>query len=211
MSSHALSLGTIITAAGKSQRMGQPKLLLPLGDKPLILGLCERLLKIEDLDTVIVVTGHYQEEIGAALRHLPRLTLVHNSGYEVGGMFSSIQLAIRALPDSCDAAFVLPGDIPLVEATTFALLQEAFDAETAPIIVPNYKGRRGHPILIARRLFDTILAAGAEATLKTVMEPYLLQRKEVEVADAGVLLDIDTPEDYQQALLLHAQQKGRPL
>ena len=69
----------------------------------------------------------------------------------------------------------------------------------APIVVPTFKGRRGHPVLFASRVFPEIHAADPSVGARSVVHAHS-DRREIEVDDRGVLVDIDTPADYARVL-----------
>jgi molybdenum cofactor cytidylyltransferase len=181
------AVSCVIPAAGRSQRMGAWKPLLPFRGSTILqtvvasaLAACPR---------VIVVTGHRAEEIEAALHGDPRITLVHNPGWEAG-MFSSIQRG-AALVDT-DRFFIVLGDKPFIRPEVYAFL---LAAPAADAIFPVHAGERGHPVLLSRGVREAILAAEAD----TGSMPRVLLRftvKEIEWPDDSILRDIDTPEEY---------------
>lgn len=193
------SVAAIVLAAGRSQRMGRLKPLLPFGDRPMLARTLERLLEAGEISPIFVVTGFGAEEIIHSLREY-NLIFVSNPDYAAGEMLSSVQAGARALPEDCAAFLLVLGDQPLVRPATFRALIAAWRETHAPLIAPTYEGRRGHPALFSAACIAEILALPAGETLKTVVARHATQRIEVPVPDPAILMDVDTPEDYELAL-----------
>jgi len=175
--------------------MGQPKALLPMGDELLIRRVVRNLIESQALSHILIVTGHSRDAIEAALCDLD-VTFVHNDDYDAGGMLSSIQAGIRAVPAEANAALITLGDQPLVEPATIGAI---VTSPQSTVVIPSYQGKRGHPVLIARQHFDAVLALAPDETLKNFMTRQT-HALELPVDDPAVVADIDTQEDYQRAL-----------
>lgn len=201
----SIPIAAVVLAAGMSLRMGQLKMLLPFGEKPMLARVVENLLATENISPIVVVTGHAKEEIEAALR-VYRVVRVPNLDYAAGGMLSSVQTGVRALPAGCAAFLLALGDQPMVRPDTLRKLLVAWHQSRAAIVLPTHDGKRGHPVLFSSALILEIIALSAEATLKTVVTRHAAGVEEIPVDDPFVLLDIDTPEDYQRALHLWQSQ-----
>jgi HD superfamily phosphohydrolase YqeK len=123
------------------------------------------------------------------------------------GMFSSVQAGIRSLPASAGPILVLPADIPLVKSRTVASLIKAHRGG-GRAVAPSFLGKTGHPVLLPRELVSDLLAYGGDGGLRE-----FLRRSggvaPLPVADQGVLLDMDHPEDYR-ALLAYAERRKVP-
>lgn len=191
-------VAALVLAAGMSQRMGRLKPLLPFGDRPMLARVLECVQAVESISPILVVTGHRAQEIEHAVQDY-NVIWTHNAGY-ADGMLSSVQCGIQALPKQGDAFFLLLGDQPGVHPDTLRALLQTWMATHAPIVLPTYEGKRGHPILLSAHLIPEILALPPEATLKTVVERHSMATQQVAVADPAILMDVDTPEDYQRAL-----------
>ena len=111
------------------------------------------------------------------------------------GMLSSVQCGLRAFREELDAVLVWPVDHPLVRHETVIAMVAAFRNSGAPIVVPFHDGRRGHPTLFAASVFSELLAADPSRGARGVVHAHE-DRIELAVADRGVIVDIDTPEDY---------------
>jgi CTP:molybdopterin cytidylyltransferase MocA len=143
-----------------------------------------------------VVTGFRSQTIRSALTGLPA-TVVHNPAHD-SGMFSSVLAGIDSLDSDVPSFFVHPVDIPLVRPHTLAMLMDAFDRLPSPVAYPVFDDRRGHPPLIDGALKETILSHGGGGGLGTLLRRFDATALDLQVADEGVLLDADTPDDFQR-------------
>jgi molybdenum cofactor cytidylyltransferase len=204
----------IVLAAGLSSRMGRFKLTLPWGETT-VLGQVLATLAAAGVGEAIVVTGHRAAEVEAAaraairgLKPLLRATTVHNPAYETG-MLSSIQAGLRAAEDEAAAglraakdeaaaALLCLGDQPQLEADTVrAVWAAGSQANWQRVIIPSYKMRAGHPILLPRALWPAVLAA--RDSLRSVLAAHRAAVDYLVVDTPSVLADLDTPEDYERA------------
>ena len=192
-------LGALILAAGYSTRMGNFKPLLPIAGSTVIAHVVA-MFRAAGIERIAVVTGHCADQIEPVVNRLGA-TIVRNPDYQQG-MYSSIQAGIRAeataLSPTVDACFLLPVDIPLVRPESVTALAEAFAARRAPITYPRFNGQRGHPPLVSSALFAEILAGKGEGGLRELLRKHQPESADVDVLDEGVMLDMDTPEDYAQ-------------
>jgi molybdenum cofactor cytidylyltransferase len=140
----------------------------------------------------IVVTGHGRERIEALLRDR-ELTSVHNPDYGEG-LSTSLRTGIKALPEDVDGVVVLLGDMPGVGAAAIDRLIDAFDpAGGHTICVPTRHGKRGNPVLFARRFFPEMQEIGGDVGARPLLSEYVDQVVAVEMPDDAVLVDLDTP------------------
>jgi len=194
----AEGIAALITAAGYSSRMGNFKPLLKLGAFTAVERVvrCFRLAGVKD---VRVVTGHRAPEVVQALKPQPPM-IINNAGY-ARGMYSSVQEGVKSLEPDVRAFFMTPVDTPLVRPDTVQRILATFAGRGKPgIIYPVYRGRRGHPTLIAAKYMEQILRGTQPGGLRGLLSRYEDEAMEVEVNDEAVLLDMDTPEDYQTLL-----------
>jgi len=186
----------VILAAGLSSRMRGFKPLLPLGFGTLLQHVTSL---FTDLGVgVLVVTGHRAEEVEAAADEAGARP-VRNPDY-AQGMFTSVLAGMRALPQDAEAVFMLPVDIPLVRPLTLELLLRARLEHPGRILHPVFQGRRGHPPLLPASLVPDILSWPGHGGLAGLLETRNDAGVEVPVPDANILFDVDSDEDYAEAL-----------
>jgi molybdenum cofactor cytidylyltransferase len=191
-------IGAIILAAGESRRMGEPKLLLPWGEKSIIRQVCEQVVASGAYET-IVVAGRWDKEIRAQVSDLP-VQVLYNSEFETGEMLSSLKLGLESLWHSSDVSMIVLGDQPLIQLDTIRDVMNAFYEGKGRIVAPSYENRRGHPILIDRSLWPSIMELPADAAPRDVIRANDDEIYHLIVDTDSVLRDIDTPDDYQRAI-----------
>lgn len=189
--------GAVVLAAGHSSRMGSPKALLPYGGST-FLGCVLGLLEAAGVEAVRIVTGPDGSGLRAAAPALPDEAWVENPSPD-DGMLSSVRLGVCALPAGTEAFVLWPVDHPFVRAATVSALLSTWRAHRSPVVLPRHRGRRGHPVLFDASTVPEILSAPDDAGPRHVVAAHADDRIEIEVADAGILADIDTPEAYEEA------------
>jgi molybdenum cofactor cytidylyltransferase len=191
-------IAALVLAAGRSTRMGGPnKLLAEISGKPLVRIAADQALASR-ARPVVVVTGHQRERVEAALQGL-EVTLVHNPDY-ANGLATSVKAGISALPPEVDGAIVCLGDMPQVDAPMIDRLIAAFDPEKgALVVVPTTNGKRGNPVLWARRFFSDLLSLEGDVGARHLIGTYAEAVVEVPVPGVSAMLDIDTPEALLEA------------
>jgi molybdenum cofactor cytidylyltransferase len=186
----------ILLAAGESTRMGRPKALLPWGETTLIAYQVRELLAA-GVDDVVVVLGHAADEVRPQAPSQARVVV--NEAYRQGRA-SSLRAGAAALPDDADPIVVLNVDQPRPSQVLRALLA-AHREGGSPITVPVAQGRRGHPPVLAGSLLPELRAASEEAQgLRGVIASHQEAVREVPFDSPLVLLDMNTPAEYQRAL-----------
>lgn len=188
-------LTAIILAAGYSSRMGAFKPLLPFGATTVLERSIE-LFQSAGIDDIRVVTGHRSNELLPLLERLQVRPLLNEHYQE--GMFSSIHTAAASLESENGAFFLLPVDIPLVRRETIELLAQSFESIGKGILYPGCRGTRGHPPLISTAYREEILTWQGYGGLKALLMKHAADAATIECGDEGVLLDMDTPEDYER-------------
>ncbi|MFC1466760.1 MAG: NTP transferase domain-containing protein [Candidatus Brachytrichaceae bacterium NZ_4S206] len=194
------SVAAVILAAGTSSRYrGTNKLLLPFRDGTVIRSTVQT-VRNAGISQVVVVTGHERERVEAALTTLP-VAFVYNPRYREGEMLSSIKAGLIHLEEmDVEAAFITPGDQPLLPPWLFRRMQQAFVQGCGEIIAPKFGEMRGHPVLVARRWWPAALALPDGAQMRTLLRANPQAVAHILVNTDAVLLDVDTPEAYQRAL-----------
>ena len=187
----------VILSAGESSRMGRPKALLPIDGQTFI----ERIvaaLKQSGLERIVVVLGFNADEMRPKIEHLP-VEIVVNPDYQLGQL-SSLQVAIRYLESdpNCDGMMVHLVDHPYIDAELVGVMMRGFNDSKKLIVVPRHQGKRGHPVIFSRALFAELLNAPMDQGAKAVVSAHRDQTLEIDTEDAGITLDIDTPELYRR-------------
>ena len=192
------SVSAVILAAGRSSRQQGFKPLLPIGDQT-VLEHCLDLFQGQEAGPIqaLVVLGHRAEQLLPLVKQHGARPVLNPDPDQ--GMFSSVQAGAAALDASIQAFFVLPVDIPLVRPLTVsALLQAMSERHDPQAFIPSFAGRSGHPPLLRSSLIPAIMAYGGSRGLRGVLESAWVET--VDVPDRHILVDIDTPEQYRQAL-----------
>jgi molybdenum cofactor cytidylyltransferase len=186
-------IGALLLAAGQSQRMGGPnKLLAEIEGVPMVTRVAQRLLSSR-ARPIVAVLGNRADEIDAALGRLP-VERVRNPDF-ADGLSTSLKAGIAALSDDLDGALVCLGDMPLVSGRHIDRLIAAFNPlEGRAIIVPTRRGKRGNPVLWAKRFFSEMAKISGDVGARHLIGEHAELVAEVEMDDDAVLVDIDTPE-----------------
>ena len=185
----------VILAAGRSERFGQAKQLLPLGDTTL-LGQVVKSANDSMLDRVVVVLGRAAAEVEATLT-FGRAVVVDNTAYP-SGCASSLLAGLDAAGDA-DALMLLLGDQPGVRTDVIDRAARDWQANRSWVAVMSYRGELGHPFVFERSAFgDLRQLHGDKAVWKLIeSQPERVRRVPIDLA---LPADVDTPEDYQRLL-----------
>ncbi len=178
--------------------MGRTKQLLQLGDKSVIRHCLEALFAAEITDIVVVV-GRAENGIIPSLQGLPLSVAINDK--PDSDMAESVRVGLRhAGPAS--AILIFPSDHPLVLPETIKVIIGEHRTSPDTIIIPAWNNRRGHPSLFPRPIIDEIFSG---ITLRDITRKDPNRVKIVPVQDKGVVLDMDTPEDYTAILKSYRQ------
>ena len=193
----------VVLAAGHADRMGSNKLTLSLGSGTVV-G-CVVATALAACDRVIVVIGLQGQGTKAAVEQTARslgaegrLEVVEGVLYDPG-MFISVQAGLRRVMGA-DVILIFPGDIPLTLPETAIAVRDAISTDLADVAVPSCGGRQGHPVAISTRCVPELLAMSERSTLRQFMTVHASTTKLVPVDDRGMLLDMDTPDEYDRVL-----------
>lgn len=187
-------LAGVILAAGLSSRMGAFKPLLEIDGVSMVRRVVQ-LMQRAGAHPVVVVTGHRRRELEEHLQGAG-VELVHNPDYASTQQFDSLRLAVARLEGRCGRLLVSPADIPLVQPETVETLLRT----PGEFVRPVYHGRGGHPVLLNGNLIPQLLCYTGPDGLRGAIRQSGCAVQNVTVEDAGVLMDNDTPEDFNKTL-----------
>ncbi|MCQ6281325.1 NTP transferase domain-containing protein [Bacillus sp. EB600] len=186
----------IILAAGYSSRANAFKMTLPLGQMTVLEqtiakfeGLCSRVIIVAGFQAEII--QEEMEKINSKNAYSFQMKFVFNENFSQG-MFRSVQKGCNEV--NTPTFFLTPGDCPLVKKETVQLLAK----HTGNVVIPSFNDKGGHPIKLSSEVKEKILETNPKSNLRVVLSGY--EKKYIHVDDPGVLLDVDTPEDYQKAI-----------
>lgn len=191
----------IILAAGYSSRAKAFKMTLPIEQKTV---LEHTLSKFDGICTKVVVVAGFQAEMVA--KEIERINMKDMYSFQIKfvknedfkeGMFSSIQTGCNEVMSPF--FFITPGDCPLVKKETVHLLSE----KPGHVVIPSFNYKGGHPILLSSEVKQRILDTNPESNLRQVLSFY--EKDYMNVDDPGVIMDVDTPLDYQYAKTYYQQ------
>jgi len=185
----------VVLAAGESRRMGRPKLLLSYG-KETIIETVVRTAVASSVDRTLVVLGAQREDIEEKIRDFA-VKRVLNREYQKG-MFSSVLCGLGSLPRSARAAVLVLADQPGIPAGVIDSLIESFLREKKGIVVPVYRKKRGHPLLLDLKYRREVETLPPDVGLRGLMLRHPEDILEVRVSSPEILRDIDSPGDYRK-------------
>lgn len=202
MSQSERRLFAIIPAAGHSRRMGRPKLLLPFGETTVIGRLIE-VLSAAEMAGVFVLVRPDDEPLAEEVRHAG--ATVVQPAEPPAEMRVSVEhllatIARQYAPADDDGWLLIPGDHPLVTHETLSQLITSWHANPSAITLPVIDGRRGHPTLFPWPLAEHVAGLPADVGVNHLLRSSDIEVNEVSVTDPAILLDLDTPDDYERAL-----------
>lgn len=190
----------VVLSAGESRRMGSPKALLPIGGRSFIEQIVFSLKKTK-AGKILVVLGHNAAELQSKTAHLP-VTFVINKDY-AQGQLSSLITAIRHVEEQntgekVDGILVHLVDHPFLNPALVDKMIDRFYESKKLIVLPCYKGKRGHPVILSRELFGELLRTPLEQGAKVVVRAHRGETLEIETGEEGVTVDIDTRDEYRK-------------
>ena len=199
-----MAAGAIITAAGKSSRMGSFKPLLKIGG----VSAAERVVsnfRAAGIENIVLVTGNNAEELESNLKHLD-VVFLRNDLYEHTEMFDSIKIGFDYLKGKCSKIFLTPVDIPLFTADTVKILLNC----RGRVGIPVFNKKKGHPIVLDNKAVGDILKYAGSGGLNGAITNLSLEIEHMEVSDSGILYDMDTQADYAEIVRFHAERLIMP-
>ncbi len=206
-----MKLSAVVVAAGMSKRMGPSnKMLLPFANRTVIETTLRNLLKTT-IDEIVVVTGQDSQQVIATVEQLDqRIITVENKQYHTG-LTSSIQAGVHSVSNEVDGYMICLGDMPLITSFVYQELADfsiqMIKVDPKSICVLTYNGKRGNPIVFSSDFREPILNHQAPEGCKEIVLENKSHVKILEVSQREILIDMDTPEDYQQLLSIATNNK----
>jgi molybdenum cofactor cytidylyltransferase len=200
------TLAGVVLAAGESRRMGQPKQLLPFGERTILERVVDTLLTA-GVGEVVVVLGHVADRVRAVLGDRP-VTAVVNEFYRQG-MLSSVKCGVRAIGAGYDAVLFALGDQPHIEGAVVSEVMRAYRAGNAGIVIPRYGDKKGHPIIINLQKYrEAIVNLPEDSGLNALMQEHADDVCLIDVATEDIIRDIDVPDDYTRELARFTERRS---
>jgi molybdenum cofactor cytidylyltransferase len=186
-------LAAVILSGGASRRMGSPKALLPYQGRPFL----EHLLAVTrhpKIGVRRVVLGAHAEPIAKAVAINPEEVVV-NADWE-RGQLSSIQAALRSLPSGTDGILLCLVDHPLISQSLVDGLVNQFYETRAPVVLPVFEGRRGHPVIFSAVLYDELEHAPLEQGARSVVWAHKANVSEYITTEEGCVVNLNDPDTF---------------
>jgi len=188
------AVAAIVLAAGESRRFGQPKQLLPVGDKTMIQHVVDVALA-SPVEQVIVVLSCRAEEIRANIAGRP-VQVVVNERWK-SGLSTSVKAGLSAVKPEVSAALFILADQPGITPDIIARLIQRYQETRSSIVVPTHRGRWGNPVLFDRSLFKELMQVEGDQGGRQVIAEHKDEVEEIDMETETILADIDTIEDYK--------------
>lgn len=191
------NLCAIILAGGESRRMGTPKMLLPFKNSTMLEKVIE-IIKNSGIKHITVVLGAEMEKISEILKS-SEVRTSYNERYKEG-MLSSVICGLQSVPADAEAVLVFQGDEPLISPSSVIQVVEGFRSSQRGLVIPVYRKKRGHPLLIAPKYIQEVHLIDPERGLRALAEKHADDVLEVDTDDPGILKDFDTFEEYSKEI-----------
>jgi molybdenum cofactor cytidylyltransferase len=195
-------ISAILLAAGESNRMGQPKQLMPFDQSTIVERTIDNLLNSAVSETIVVL-GYREQDVRKTIADKP-VKIAINPDYQQG-MSASIIAGLKQVDKRAQAVLIALGDQPFVDSQTINTLVEAFIANNRGIIIPVYQGRRGNPVIFAIKYKGELWNLKGDIGGREIINHHPDDVLEVAVNCEGVLLDIDTAENYTSMTKLNPE------
>lgn len=189
------NVAAIVLAAGMSRRMGTPKQLLRVQGKTILEHTLEN-VRASEVGEIVLVLGHAAEEVLKEIS-VERIKVVRNHDYQQG-MGTSLRSGLAALDEKASAALIVLADQPFVGPDTLNKLIANHQQSQSQIIIPAYNGFRGNPVLLDRSVFPELQNLSGDVGCRAIFGSHTENIRKLEVDDPGILMDIDSHDEYQK-------------
>lgn len=182
----------LILAAGEPRQMSHFQPMLKLSGKSVIRRQIEA-FHAAGVENILIVTGYHA---GMLERHLAgeSVRFIRNENFATTDMLESAKCGIRALEPDCDRVLITPGDVPYLHAETIRKLL----CSQKPVAIPSFEHSAGHPAMLRKSCFPSLLAYAGERGLRGAMAKWKNDTEFVATDEHGMLIDINTETDYQR-------------
>lgn len=187
-------ISAILLAAGLSRRMGAFKPLLPFGERTVIEA-CIGNLQEGGVEEIVVVVGHRVDELRERLAQVAVCFAVNAEAESE--MSVSIARGVEQIRSGMEAVFIALVDQPAIQPEIIRLLIAERERTGARLVVPEYEGRGGHPVLIDLGFRDELLNLDPQRGLRALFETHRAEVLRVAVNSPDVVRDLDTWDDYR--------------
>ncbi len=199
-------ISAILLGAGESKRMGANKLTLPWGKETVLNRCLETLLKSSVQEVVVVLSPRTSRSV--RFLKCPKMKVVLNPDFK-RGMSTSIQKGLEVIHPKSEGILIALGDQPFLKSKTVNALINAYVRGEGRIIVPSYKGQKGHPVLFDSVYRRELLKLRGDVGGRSVIERHAEEVKEVRTRSESVVKDLDIWEDYERESKVAGGKSGK--
>ena len=186
-------ISCILLSAGESRRFGSPKALAPIG-KNTAVEYIQNILLVSPVDEIIIVLGAHLQEIKPYVFNHKKVRFVYNKDYKLG-QTSSFQAGISCISKNSAGIMLFPVDYPYISAKSLEEIIRIFKINSPPVLIPVFKGQRGHPPIFNASIKHDILNLGVQQGVNTLFTRHTPMT--VELNDAGIVKTFNTPEEFK--------------
>jgi len=195
MSRQPTRVAAVVLAAGMSRRLGAPKQLLRLGGKSLLECTLDK-VRGSCVDEIVLVLGSAADEVRRQVA-TDGMRVVVNPDFQQG-MGTSLRAGLAAVSTSMQAALIVLADQPFVRSSTLDQMIAYGQQQVPQILIPLYRGFRGNPVLLDRSVFPELMSLTGDVGCRAIFGSHTESIHKLSVDDAGILLDIDSAEDWER-------------